>query len=253
MLSAVLMLWDIMWEQYEAPDGESSCIKVNASVVNRAFGLLELLESIAAIMAGKPSSDAFTTSSNVQAKRSTDEAELEQQIRSQVSRKHFNFEPQVQFSGIPDSELLQRLLLKAERVKADDSDVFHVKARTVYSCYNRSDVTKKRTKPTLNDFSKLTKSLSKTLGDYKEATDSFVIAKISDGNGEFDTELQKVALLSSEQLWSHVVSLHPVGETSSRRLKRPRSMVTAAGPTASQAQGREPTASPAGQDAEAIA
>ena len=56
-----MALWDLAWQQSAPPVNPEAPVLIDADVVARAFGLLEILESVVAIMAGKEESSAFST------------------------------------------------------------------------------------------------------------------------------------------------------------------------------------------------
>ena len=52
MLASAITVWDLMWEHTTAPADPLAAISVTEDAVTRAFGLLEILESVVCILGG---------------------------------------------------------------------------------------------------------------------------------------------------------------------------------------------------------
>lgn len=102
MLSAALLLWDIQWGQAAVdPPADDSELEIPKSTVDRAFGLLELLNSIEAMMAEKVKEGTswYSKTNNVGGAASASNAD-------------FNYDPAAQATGLKDSEFARRLLFR---------------------------------------------------------------------------------------------------------------------------------------------
>ncbi|CAE7248230.1 unnamed protein product [Symbiodinium sp. CCMP2592] len=199
MLSASLALWDIAWQQSEAPVADQTQpVLVTVNVVSRAFGLLEILESIVATMSGHSGTTAFTSvaaaAEATRKRKQSDEDHLSAQL--QQSSPDRSWDPQAQHSGILDTELLRRLLMKAE--KDSDTGPYIVKSRAIYNVARQKD---KLAKPlAVSDFRSLARAVPTTLGSYDESKDCLILAFPKDNNDEFDIALLDHAKISSSAL-----------------------------------------------------
>ena len=199
MLSAALMLWDISWEQQENLEASaSSHIDIPASVVVRAFGLLEMLESIVSIMAanshgGTSAFSSVASASELEKKRAaSDEAELDAALKAQSLDRHW--EPRAQHSGMFDQEVFRRLLEKAEEVSGE----YVVKARAVYYIARRSD--KLERSLALMDFRALAAGASSELVRFDAANDCMRFSLPTEPSPEFEKALLAHANISSGAL-----------------------------------------------------
>ena len=201
MLSAALMLWDISWEQHDGPverhlhGGE---IEIPASVVSRAFGLLEILESIVSILSNKPhaGTSAFSTVTSAeeaeQKKAAQAQATLEEQVREQNPDKHW--EPRAQFTGLWDTEFFRRLLQKAEFV----SEEYVVRSVKVYGVARRDDKLPRTL--TLKDFRTIAAAAPSTLVRFDTDKDSFHFSLPAEPSHEFESCLLTHANISTAAL-----------------------------------------------------
>ncbi|CAE7795700.1 unnamed protein product [Symbiodinium sp. CCMP2592] len=199
LLSASLALWDIAWQQFEAPVADQTQpVLVTVNVVPRAFGLLEILESIVAIMSGHSGTTAFTSvaaaAEATRKRKQSDEDHLSAQL--QQTSPDRSWDPQAQHSGILDTELLRRLLMKAE--KDSDTGPYIVKNRAIYNDARQKD---KLVKPlAVSHFRSLARAAPTTLGSYDESKDCLILAFPNDNNDEFDIALLDRAKISSSAL-----------------------------------------------------
>ncbi|CAE7254019.1 unnamed protein product [Symbiodinium natans] len=126
-----LALWDLAWQQSAPPVNPEAPVLIDADVVARAFGLLEILESVVAIMAGKEESSAFSTfneADSAERKRKrpmADEDQLALALTGQSSNKDQDWQPKAQHTGLPDTKFYRRLLLKAEASSEGGRNLCH--------------------------------------------------------------------------------------------------------------------------------
>ena len=198
MLSSVLMLWDISWEQQDGAIHAGRHIEIPASVVVRAFGLLEILESVVSIMAanshgGTSAFSTVATASELEQKRARcDEAELDAALKGQSPDRHW--EPRAHFSGLYDQEVFRRLLEKAEEVSGE----YVVKARVVYHIARRSD--KLERSLTLMDFRALASAASSELVHFDAVNDCMRFSLPLEPTAEFEKSLLAHANISCAAL-----------------------------------------------------
>ena len=199
VLSASLALWDIAWQQHQAPVADQTQpVLVTVNVVSRAFGLLEILESIVAIMSGHSGTTAFASvaaaADATRKRKQSDEDHLSAQLQQSSPDK--SWDPQAQHSGILDTELLRRLLMKAE--KDTDTGPYIVKSRAIYNVARQKDKLAKSL--AVSDFRSLAKAVPTALGSYDESKDCLVLALPNDDSDEFDAALLDRAKISSGAL-----------------------------------------------------
>lgn len=198
MLSSALMMWDISWEQQEEAIHAGQYIQIPASVVVRAFGLLEILESVVSIMAANchGGTSAFSTvasASELDKKRiGSDEAELDAAMKAQPADRHW--EPRAQHSGLYDQEVFRRLLEKAEDVSGE----YVVKARVVYNIARRSD--KLERSLALMDFRALASAASNELVHFDAVGDCMRFSLPAEPTAEFEKSLLDHANISTAAL-----------------------------------------------------
>ncbi|CAJ1432829.1 unnamed protein product [Effrenium voratum] len=202
MLSGALMMWDISWEQADVPVSPTGgIIKIPASVVARAFGLLEILESIVAIMAGRGASSAFSSvhaaAEAARKKDASDEDALTAMLAE--TKPDGNWEPRAQHTGILDTVFFRRLLTKGERSK-EDGEVYIVRSRSVYNVQRNKDTVERSL--TLADFRTLAKAVPSLLGQFDAPTDSLRFRLPLEPDTEYEDLLVKCANITSEALRS---------------------------------------------------
>ena len=201
MLSAALMLWDISWEQHDGlPQGslQQGEIEIPESVVFRAFGLLEILESIVAILAklSHGGTSAFSTVTSAeeaeQKKAAQAEAALDAEMKGQGPDKHW--EPRAQFTGLWDTEFFRRLLQKAELVSGE----YVVKSQKVYCVARRTD--KLKSTLTLKDFRTLASAAPSALVRFDREADCLLFTLPAEPAPDFESCLLTYANISTAAL-----------------------------------------------------
>lgn len=221
MLASALALWDISWEQHEGADLAAGAehIEISESVVARAFGLLEILESIVAIMSGTEdgSSSTFSAFTTAAEKRKRVEEESVADLKgTSVEDRHW--EPRAQFSGMFDTVLFRRLLSKAE--PSTEATRFVVKAKQVYQVTRRHD--KLDRSIVLADFRGLATAASTQLVSYDSAKDCFYFDLADEPTPEFEAALMAHANVSVAALRSMLAS-----QASKKKARRSRLEETA--------------------------
>ena len=177
MLSACLMLWDIQWGQEEKPAIGTIHVSIPQSIVQRAFGLLELLVSIEAIMAGKEKEGSSWYSCAAM--------DREDKATHVDASADSNFEPRAQKTGMTDTEFARRVLFKMA-IQGDVQGVYKVKSSEVFKIYNREAQKNGFTKPCVHDFRAVGKAMPSSLGCYKGDTDEWIVAFPSEDGDEED-------------------------------------------------------------------
>jgi hypothetical protein len=200
-----LALWDIQWKQFvPEPEADNSTIFIPTDTVDRAFGLLELLTNIEAMMADKRT-DGTTLYS----------AAACPSHESSGSVPDVNFEPQgLQNTGLKDSEIARRLLYKLSKPttttlgqpELQDTEYVLDKADIYKVVSNREITSTGLKKPSITDFRKLGKVLqSSGVGRLDEDRDKYyVVVPPEDATPEeadaFDEALRKFANIGCRQL-----------------------------------------------------
>ena len=204
MLSAALTLWDLAWEQSaEKPD--ASPITIDVNVVERAFGLLEILESIPALLAGEESSAVF--SEHVVRERPvgpTDEEALAARM-TRNRKPDFSFPERAQQSDLKDSDFARRLLLRAKPVQGCVNQ-FQTPARMVCQIVNAKDAREMTAKPTLADARRIMGAIPEALGKFDEENDVLGVTVPPQGSATepWSKALAEYANITADDLRHHL-------------------------------------------------
>ena len=201
MLSSALMLWDISWEQQDGSTQESlqqGELEIPASVVSRAFGLLEILESVVSIMAksahgGTSAFSTVTSAEEAELKKAVQaEAALDAQLKEQRPDRHW--EPRAQFTGLWDTDFFRRLLQKAEQASGE----YVVKSQKVYCVARRHD--KLSQTLTLKDFRTIAAAAPSTLARFDSQKDCLSFVLPAEPTPEYESTLLAYANISTAAL-----------------------------------------------------
>ena len=210
MLSATLTLWDIEWEQgtptvLAAAKDPREKIYMDADVFHRSFGALEMLESIVAMMAGRTGADGCTSrfasmdeTLHCSRARAATRAADEQAATAQAQRGEDRcFMPPAQLSGIKDTDLARRLLLRA-KVFDEDSSTYQVHAKEIHKVVNRADdELAALTKPLVADFRALALHMPESLGEFVREDD---VMRFSLGPKLVSVDLEAFAKINATEL-----------------------------------------------------
>lgn len=195
MFAATICLWDIMWQQHQQviPDDGAKPVEIWEAVVHRAFGLLEILESIVGIMRGDSAgTSAFTATAPAQkAPGDSEELDREEKQRLNVARApDTDFPEKIQHIGLKDTALARRLLFKATYDEA--SHMYTVKTKVIYAVITEKVMKdQKLSKPRILDARRLLSAFPANLGEFDADSDTLSF-KIPEKDAV--TEPEKAAL-----------------------------------------------------------
>ena len=181
MLSALLALWDLMWDQNgaEAPTEQAPNIIVTEGVVTRAFRLLEILENILLLMrdvtGNEEATSAFSKAEPAARPEEDEERDAAQFVRTPPP-PDVNFAEKAQDTGLMDTAVARRLLEHAKPVSGAPG-TYEVCARDVYRVVTGNEVkVKKLNKPKIGDGRAVLAQAPAKLGTFEAAADKLVFA-----------------------------------------------------------------------------
>ena len=160
MLAGALTLWDIQWGQAATvPASDKSDVFVPKETVERAFGLLELLNGIEAVMSQKID------------KGSNCYSDATEPVQASSSNEDCNYDPAIsQQTGLKDTELARRVLLRLKPHQTAEDDItqgdmqeYAVDRHDAYKIINTKEAKDGKKNPSASEFRSFGEKF-KTLG-----------------------------------------------------------------------------------------